>query len=286
MDRADTADVRRRFVAKVELRSAALAGAFVRVPREDFVGPGPWKILRPTQLDRGYETTPDNDPRHLYDFVLVALDAERGVNNGEPGSLLRWLDALSLAPGDRFLHVGCGVGYYTAIAAEAVGPNGAVIGVEIDPLLAIRAAQNLRRWPNVAVTASGEDPPSDPSFDAVFVNAGATEILVRWLDCLRPGGRLLVPLTVARSATETVGFGSMWLVTRHDDGHAARFVSPVGIFHCAGARTDVGNARLKEAYARGGDDRVRSLRRDAHERGPWCWLHGEGFCLSTPAVLN
>ena len=250
------------------------------MPREDFVGPGPWKLLRPTRLDRGYETTPDDDPRHLYDFVLVALDAERGVNNGEPGSLLRWLDALSLAPGDRILHVGCGVGYYTAIVAEAVGPNGRVVGVEIDPHLAARAERNLRRWANVAVTASEDALSGDASFDAVFVNAGATEIPPRWLDGLRPGGRLLLPLTVARSATEPVGFGSMLLVTRGDDGHAARFVSPVGIFHCAGgARTDVGNARLKEAYDRGGDDRVRRLRREAHERGPACWLHGERILL-------
>jgi protein-L-isoaspartate(D-aspartate) O-methyltransferase len=42
------------------------------------------------------------------------------------------LDSLDLSPGDRFLHIGCGVGYYTAIAAEAVGPNGSVAGIEID----------------------------------------------------------------------------------------------------------------------------------------------------------
>jgi protein-L-isoaspartate(D-aspartate) O-methyltransferase len=50
---------------------------------------------------------------------------------------------MSTAPGDRFLHIGCGVGYYTAIAARAVLPGGSVVGVEIDPQLAERAKLNL-----------------------------------------------------------------------------------------------------------------------------------------------
>ena len=120
--------------------------------REDFLGPGPWQILRLSELGRGYEQTPDDDPRHLYDNVLVALDAGRNLNNGEPAALLRWLDELALAPGERVLHVGCGVGYYTAIAAAAV-PAGSVVGVELDPRLAELARRNLARTPNATVVS-------------------------------------------------------------------------------------------------------------------------------------
>src|SRR6516162_6656791 len=102
--------VRREFAHRIQadigLRSSALVNALSTVPREDFVGPGPWKILRPAQMNAGYQMTPDEDPRHIYDTVLVALDASRGLNNGEPSSLLRFLDILDLAPGDRFLHIG------------------------------------------------------------------------------------------------------------------------------------------------------------------------------------
>ncbi len=40
------------------LRSETLVRAFASVPREDFVGPGPWKVLRPPDVWR-YEVTPD-----------------------------------------------------------------------------------------------------------------------------------------------------------------------------------------------------------------------------------
>ena len=70
-------------------------------------------------------------------------------------------------------------------------------------------------------------------------------------------------------------------VTRQASGWRAGFVSPVGIYHCVGARTDAGNRTLSLAYTRGGEADVRSLRRDPHEPEPPCWLHGDTFCLRT-----
>ena len=39
------------------------------------------------------------------------------LNNGQPSYLAFCLDNLDLREGDRVLHVGCGVGYYTVMAA-------------------------------------------------------------------------------------------------------------------------------------------------------------------------
>jgi protein-L-isoaspartate(D-aspartate) O-methyltransferase len=275
---------RREFAEKIQamsaLRSTHLVDALATVPREEFLGPGPWQILRLAEAERGYQLTPDDDPRHLYDNVLVALDANRNLNNGEPAFLLRYLDDLDLSPRDRFLHVGCGVGYYTALAAVAVA-GGTVIGVELDPRLAERARQNLRHWPNVTVVdGDGSEFVSQP-FDAILVNAGATEPLPGWIDQLLIRGRLLVPLTVDLPTPWCgVGAGHTLLVTRHSRAYSARFTSPVAIFHCAGARTTDGVNRLRQAYLRGGHDRVRSLRRDEHPSSPQCWLHASRFCLS------
>ena len=274
---------RREFAEKIRaisgLRSDGLVRALASVPREEFVGPGPWQLLRPSELARGYVTTPDANPCRLYDNVLVALDASRQLNNGEPAALARWLDCLELAPGDRFLHIGCGVGYYTAIAAEMISPGGSAVGVEIDPQLAERARRNLGRRENVSVLAGDARQLRNQPFDAILVNAGATAPAPEWLDALHVGGRLLLPLTVDLPA-QNLGAGHMLLVERHPRAYGARFVSTVGIFHCSGARTDGGNDLLRRSYQGGGDDTVRSLRRNAHEPDSFCWLHAPLFCLS------
>src|ERR1700733_4617198 len=113
------------------IKTKALVEGLATVPREDFLGPGPWRIVRAAEMAKGYQSTPDADPRRLCDNVLVALDESRRLNNGEPLGLMIFLDTLALSTGDRLLHIGCGVGYYTAIAAHAVGVTGTVVAVEI-----------------------------------------------------------------------------------------------------------------------------------------------------------
>jgi hypothetical protein len=98
-----------RFSANV--RSPSLVAAFERVPREKFLGPGPWRIAS-ADLGLGgvaYTTTDSADPHHVYHNVPIALDTSRDLNNGQPGTLARWIDAIDLKLGDRVFHVGCGV---------------------------------------------------------------------------------------------------------------------------------------------------------------------------------
>ena len=273
------AEFAERLRVEVPIRSDALVRGVSKVAREQFVGPGPWKIIRPSEIQKGYETTADDDPRHIYDTVLVALDDTRNLNNGEPSALLSWLDSLDLNQGDSFLHVGCGVGYYTAIAAEAVGSEGRVTGIEIDAQLARQAKRNLGSHANVTVIAANGGSEIQGAFDAIFVNAGCTHPQPSWLDQLTVGGRLLIPLT-ANSPMPNIGWGMMLLVTRRESSYEARFSSPAGIYHCEGSRTENNNDLLIESFTGQGHERVRRLRRDVHEPGSDCWLHGSGYCLS------
>jgi protein-L-isoaspartate(D-aspartate) O-methyltransferase len=264
---------------RARLRSEALFRAFATVPREHFLGPGPWQIIA---VPGGYTTTVDADPVHLYRDVLVAIDAQRMLNNGHPSSLAAWFDALDLQSGDRVLHIGCGVGYYTAVLAETVGATGHVTGVEIDAGLAARARTSLAYLGHVSVVAGDGAALDCGPCDAIFVNAGATEPQRAWLDGLRDGGRLLLPLTVSvADETNMLGMGMMLKVTRHGAAYAAGFISPVGIFPCIGARDERSQRRLQDAFASGNWESVRSLRRDAHNTTSTCWLHGAEFCLST-----
>jgi protein-L-isoaspartate(D-aspartate) O-methyltransferase len=274
-------DFANRIAAIAHVKSPDLVDALASVRREAFVGPGPWKVMRPP-FTSGYVETPDANPAHVYDTVVVALDASRYLNSGEPSGLTGWLDALDIRRGIRFLHIGCGVGYYTAVVAYAVSTEGGVLALEADPDLADRARRNLAPCLNVEVRCATGPTPADGQFAAVFVNAGATEILPSWLDRLAEGGRLLVPLTTSVSGVAGThgGLGDMLRVERRTDSYSARFISPVGIFHCIGARTERGERILRAAFQRGDASAVQSLRRDVHDEQPTCWLHVSSFCLS------
>src|SRR6266567_4338039 len=172
-----------RFTAK--LGSRAVIDAFATVPRERFLGPGPWRILSPMAMAE-YRTTEDADPRHLYHDVLIAIDEERRLNNGQPSLWARLYDGLGLTRGAHVVHVGAGTGYYSAILAEIVGRNGRVTAIEIDPLLAARASDNLAAaWPQATVVAAdGFTFRPDRPADVIVVNAGVTHFSSVWLDTL------------------------------------------------------------------------------------------------------
>jgi protein-L-isoaspartate O-methyltransferase len=147
-----------RFTAN--LHSRALVDAFATVPRERFVGPGPWRIRSPMDRSRPsppeYWTTDDADPRHVYHDGLIALDEARALNNGQPSLYASLFDHLNLSPGPRVLHLGCGTGYHSVILAEVVGRDGKVTAVEVDETLADRARTALEPWSQaVAVAADG-----------------------------------------------------------------------------------------------------------------------------------
>lgn len=279
-------DTRRQFYAEelrtvANLQSEALVKAFAKVSREHFLGPGPWQVRSPG-FD-GYWTTKDADPKHLYHNVLVAIDASRHLNNGHPSFLAFLIDQLDLQEGAHVIHVGCGTGYYTAIMAEVVGRGGHVTAIEIDPELAARTRNNLSSLSQVEVFEGDGGEINLGSSDATLVNAGATHPRAIWLDSLRLGGRLLVPLTVTKDS-EGGGGGLVLKVIRHPRGLTARFISEVGIFSCAGCRDPELNKRLKEAFDREDWKTLRSLRRDVHDLTDTCWLHDESFCLSKLVV--
>lgn len=261
-----------------ELKTPGLARAFERVPREEFVGPGPWRILRPA-AEQGFVDTPDDDPIHLYDTVMVALDVGRRLNNGEPVSVAQWLDLLRVEPGESFAHIGCGVGYYSAVIGETTGPGAYGLALEVDPEVARVATDNLAPYSDLEVRCAAEIAEGDGPFDVIFVNAGATRVPPSWLKALNEGGRLLLPLTVGFSGS-LVGAGRVVRIVRTGDRFDASFVSFAAIGHCDGARTDDGNEALRVSYADGDADLVHSVRLDAHDSTPECWLHADDFCLS------
>jgi protein-L-isoaspartate(D-aspartate) O-methyltransferase len=206
-------------------RDPRLERIFELVPREAFLPPGPWKIM----AGDSYIDTPSADPIYLYQNALVALDTEKGINNGEPFLHAAWIGAVSPQPGEIVTHIGAGMGYYSAILSMLVLPGGRVHAFEIEETLAAAARENLSPFDNVAVTAGDAVSLPVPSSDLIYVNAGVAAPPAGWLHALRPGGRMIFPWRPSKAV------GIATLLTARAFGLEVRPLMPAWFIPCVGA---------------------------------------------------
>jgi protein-L-isoaspartate(D-aspartate) O-methyltransferase len=259
--------------------SSAIIEAFATVPRERFLGPGPWTMRG--LFEGGAYSPQGDDPAVVNHNLSIPTHASRDLYNGQPGLIARWLEDLAIRPGARVAHVGAGTGYYTAILGQLVGPSGRVWAVDVDPGLVERARANVAEWPWIEIAHGDGRAGLPPRSDVVLIHAGATHVLDEWLDALADGGRLLVPLTGAMPAMgASLGKGMMLRVTRTGPDWTARVGSMVAVYSLVGGRDDAMNAALGKAMMTGALMKATRLRRDSHEAGAECVLHGATCCLS------
>lgn len=259
--------------------SPGLEAAYASVPREAYLGPGPWPILR---WPNGYLTTPDADPAWLYADILVGIDTERRLNNGQPSAHATWIAAAAPAAGEHVVHVGAGLGYYSAIMAHLAGPSGALTAIEFDAQLAGRAAANLAHVHNAQVLQGDGSVLRFAPADVIYVNAGASRPAETWLDSLNEGGRLILPLTTNANFGPDLArpTGAVFKITRRGAGFDADFVGPIGVFPCEGAREEVSERALAAAFESGGFERVKRLRRTDEVADADCWVKAPGWSLT------
>ncbi|WP_370524234.1 protein-L-isoaspartate O-methyltransferase [Cellulomonas sp. APG4] len=170
---------------------ARVARAFATTPRAGFLPRG--------ERRRAHEDRP--------------LPIGHGQTSSQPSTARAMLELLEVVPGARVLDVGAGSGWTTALLAHLVGPDGEVLGLELEPDLARWGAANV-----AAVDPSGRgaarleaarpdvlgDPDGAP-WDRVLVSAEARELPVELVEQLAPGGRMVIPVR-----------GEMRLVRRED----------------------------------------------------------------------
>jgi protein-L-isoaspartate(D-aspartate) O-methyltransferase len=273
----------RQILAAARADNPRLEAAFATIRREDFLGPGPWPMLR--WLGE-YVTTPDADPVYLYTDNLVGILPERRLNNGQPSLHARLIDQAPPAAGEHVVHIGTGTGYYTAIMAHLTGPSGRVTGIEYEPELAARAKANFATCSNVdIVEGDGTSIPFDQA-DVIYVNAGCTRPAENWLNRLADGGRLILPMTSDKGFGAAVpermaSAGAVFRIERRGHDYFARWISAVAIFPCAESRDEVSERALAEAFdKKDASQKVTRLYRGEEIADERCWVRGPGWCLA------
>jgi arsenite methyltransferase len=117
--------------------------------------------------------------------------------------------------GERVVDLGSGAGLDALIAARAVGPQGRVVGIELNPVMIEKAATHARELGYAhAEFRQGriEEPPVDDGFADVVISNGVinlsfrkSKVIKEMFRLLRPGGRVsIVDVVSARPLAQSI----------------------------------------------------------------------------------
>ncbi|MCP4964586.1 MAG: protein-L-isoaspartate O-methyltransferase [bacterium] len=159
-------------------------------------------------------------PEAAYDEVAITVktngDGVAISSASQPTIVAAMLELSELEPGHVVLEIGTGTGYNTALLASIVGAEGTVVTVELEDDLGVAARKRLRELDIGHVEfvmgdgAAGH--PQRAPYDRIIVTTGAPEIAATWVDQLRDGGRLIVPVV------NSGGVGRIRCLVRHGAG--------------------------------------------------------------------
>ncbi|MBN2269477.1 MAG: protein-L-isoaspartate(D-aspartate) O-methyltransferase [Sedimentisphaerales bacterium] len=192
-------DERRRMVANQiqarEVKDPNVLKAMRIVPRHAFI---------PSDVQR----------QAYYDYPLPI---GKGQTISQPYIVAFMTEALRLDPNCTVLEIGTGSGYQAAVCAEIARE---VYTIEIVPALAKSAAEQLKKlgYKNVFVRAGDGyfGWPEKAPFNAIIGTAAAGRIPPPLLEQLKPGGRMILPLTGPS------GYEYLELVTKDENGRVKR----------------------------------------------------------------
>jgi len=184
-----------RQIAARGLVDPALLDAFRAVPREEFISPD--------YAGYAYQDSP--------------LPIESGQTISQPYIVALTIDAAGIEKGDKVLEVGAGSGYAAAVIGQIADQ---VIAIERHHELVDLAQGRMKRlgYDNVRIV-EGDGTlgwPEEAPFDAIVAAASGSHVPRSWIDQLKPGGRIVMPLGDPHSVQSLVK------VTKREDGAIER----------------------------------------------------------------
>jgi protein-L-isoaspartate(D-aspartate) O-methyltransferase len=163
----------KNLMAEGYLKTEKIINAFRDVPREEFVLSGDKRIAYadyPLQIGGGQTISAP----HMVAIMTELLDPQKT---------------------DKVLEIGAGSGYQAAILSNLVKN---IYTVEIDPVLADMASENLRRagYKNVQIiTGDGSlGYPKQKPYDKIIVTCATPKIFDAWKSQIKNNGMILAPV--------------------------------------------------------------------------------------------
>ncbi len=162
----------------------------------------------------------------IYVDLALCIQMQKGIctsSTSQPSLMAQMMGDIDLRPGARVLEIGTATGWNAALMSGIIGPDGHLVTVEVDALLAEQAARHLAEAGYGeavrVVCADGFDgAPAHAPYDGILATFACPEVPRSWLGQLAPGGRLVLPLALPGGAAPLLG------LRREGDGWRGRFL--------------------------------------------------------------